>query len=355
MKQTIFFFIFSAMTVATMAQTPLPLGGVIPSGAVVYALPSTTVEIRVEAVHERFTSGPYARFAQKYLGIEAETEDTETFHIKNLAVQTLTEADALQTYYIEVKDKKAEANFLQFSRYGLIVSLDNANVKSQTFSYGRAARGQFNDRGIATNISREQVTLYKPTKATTGFDKIPVQQNQLVEKNPERRAEEAAGVIFNLREKRIALITGESEGALSHDGLRAALDEIHRLEAEYLSLFLGKTTTDTQSSVFFVTPVATHKKHLYVAFRLSDTEGLLSPDNIVGRPITIELTVDKKSVDQSPIAADTGNSKMPRIAYRIPETVQVRLYDGQTTLLQTRLPIYQLGQIMTFPVNLRVK
>jgi hypothetical protein len=177
----------------------------------------------------------------------------------------------------------------------------------------------------------------------------------LVEKNPERRAEEAANVIFNLREKRIALITGESEGALSHDGLQAALDEIRRLETEYLSLFLGKTTTDTQSAVFFVTPVETNKKQLYVAFRLSDTEGLLSPDNVVGRPITMELTVDKKSADQPTIASDAGNSKLPRIAYRIPETVQVRLNDGQTNLLQTRLPIYQWGKIMTFPVNLRVK
>ncbi|MDR1680659.1 MAG: DUF4831 family protein [Prevotellaceae bacterium] len=358
MKRTLFFITLNAMTfAAAVAQTPLSQTAVIPPGAVVYALPSTTIEIRVEALHERFTAGPYARFAQKYLGIDAETEDVETFRIQNMTVQAFTEADASQMYYLEIKDKKAEATFLQFSRHGLLVSLDNAGARPQTVRHGRAARGRFDDRGTTANIGREQVTLYKPAKAGAGLDKVPVQQSQLVEKNPERRAEEAANVLFNLREKRISLITGEAEGALSHDGLQAALAEIRRLEEEYLSLFLGKTTTDEQSAVFFVTPVATQKKHLYVAFRLSDTEGLLAPDNLAGRPVTLELTVDKKNLDLPSVApAGTGhNSKTPHIAYRIPETVRLSLHDGQTSLLQTRLPVYQLGAVLTFPVSLRVK
>ncbi|MDR0667789.1 MAG: DUF4831 family protein [Prevotellaceae bacterium] len=344
MKQTLFI-VLSAAVVPLLAQPSQ--GGVIPPGATVYALPSTTVEIAVEAEHVRFTAGPYARFASKYLGIDAEQEDTETFRIKSITLQALVEADVSQLYYLEVKDKKTDARFLQLSRNGLLVSPDPAAAGPQAFHYGRAPRGTFDDRGIAPNISKEQVTLYKPTRATGGFEKTPVQQSQLIEKNPERRAEEAANVIFNLREKRIALITGESEGALSHDGLQAALNEIRRLEEEYLRLFLGQTTTDVQSAVFFVTPVATQQKQLYVAFRLSDTEGLLSADNVAGRPVTLELTVDRKSASTPAVAPSTGNSKTPFLVYRIPETVQARLNDGQTNLLQTRLSVYQLGTILT--------
>ena len=344
MKQTLFI-VFSAAVVPLLAQPSQ--GGVIPAGATVYALPSTTVEIAVEAEHVRFTAGPYARFASKYLGIDAEQEDTETFRIKSIALQALVEADVSQLYYLEVKDKKTDARFLQLSRNGLLVSPGPAAAGSRAFRYGRAPRGAFDDRGIAPNISKEQVTLYKPTRAAGGIEKIPVLQSQLVEKNPERRAEEAANVIFNLREKRIALITGESEGALSHDGLQAALQEIRRLEAEYLQLFLGHTTTGVQSAVFFVTPVATQQKQLYVAFRLSDTEGLLSSDNVAGRPVTLELTVDRKSGATPAVAPSAGNSKTPFLVYRIPETVQARLNDGQTNLLQTRLPVYQLGATVT--------
>jgi len=319
-------------------------------GTVVYALPATTIEIEAEAVHELFTAGPYARYAQKYLGIEAKVTNRDTFFLKNITVKTAVEADASQLYTLEIKDKNAAANFFRFSAEGLVVSFEQGDATAADFRFTNAAPAAFADRGVEANIGSERVTLYKTVQTERGFERVPTQQNQTVEKNPERRAEEAANVIFNLRKKRIDLITGEVDGAIS-GGLQTALDEIKRLEEEYLSLFLGKTIGDCQTAVFHVTPVAGQARQLYVAFRYSPSLGLLPADNMAGRPITLELIPDKKAATQP---ADIGG-KQPRITYRIPAAMQARINDGQTTLLQTRLLVHQLGRTATFPVNLQVK
>ena len=40
-----------------------------PEGFLTYSLPSTTITLEVEALQEKFYSGPYAKYAEKYLGI----------------------------------------------------------------------------------------------------------------------------------------------------------------------------------------------------------------------------------------------------------------------------------------------
>jgi hypothetical protein len=351
MKKNTLLLTLALLGAAAAAQTPLPAGSDVPSGAVAYALPATVIEIHVAARLERFTPGPYARYAPKYLGVDAEVDERTTCRLQSVALYTRTEPDAAQMYYTEVKNKNALAHFLQWAGNGMVVALEPAAAAPPVAGQlAQAPVAAFPDRGVEPNWTNERVTLYKPAQANAGVEKLSVLQNQLVEKNPERRAEEAAQFLFHLRKKRLELITGEMENALSNDGLRAALKEIRRLEDEYLSLFLGKTTDDQQSSVFFVTPVATQQRQLYVAFRLSDTQGLLPADNVAGRPVTLELTPLSADTDAPVDTALRSADKTPRIVCRRPEMVQARLNDGQSYLLQSRLPVYQLGPMLTFPL-----
>jgi len=357
MKKNLIIFVCSVLCFSSnvFAQVPFRQGTALSQNSVIYALPATTIEIKAEAAREIFTAGPYARFAQKYLGIEAEEANREAYFLKSLSVQPIVEADLSQMYVLEIKDKNAAVNFLSFSSEGLLLSLEQTNVTANTFQFPTNTSAAFKDRGVESNLGSERVTLYRSTQTNGEMNRVPVQQNQVVEKNPERRAEEAANVIFNLRKKRIELIGGDVDGIFNGDGLRAALDEIKRLEDEYLSLFLGKTTTDNQSAVFYVTPVAAQQKQLYVAFRFSDTQGLLSESNVAGRPIILELLLDMKISNLSHMVSSSNDNKLPLIAYRMPEMIQLRINDGQTTLLQTRMNIYQMGKILSFPANLQVR
>ena len=176
---------------------------------------------------------------------------------------------------------------------------------------------------------------------------VAVRQSQIVEKSPERRAEEMANMIFNLRAKKMDIITGETDAIFSGEALKAAIEEMNRLEEEYLSLFLGRSEFGVQRLSFDVVP-AENERQMYIAFRISETQGLLPSDNLSGRPIVLELVADEKRASLSM----ESTSARGRVLYRKPLMMRGRLSDGQTVLMQTRVPVYQLGTLMSFPIDI---
>jgi hypothetical protein len=69
-----------------------------------------------------------------------------------------------------------------------------------------------------------------------------------------------------------------------------------------------------------------------------------------GRPVVVELVEDGEPIKPSDIAEAALNTK-GRVAYRRPVTVMAKVKDGQQVLIQSRIPVYQLGEIMSFPVE----
>ena len=55
-----------------------------PQGSLTYCLPMTTVSMEVTAVQENFYAGPYAKYAEKYLGINVRSTDASTFTITEI-------------------------------------------------------------------------------------------------------------------------------------------------------------------------------------------------------------------------------------------------------------------------------
>ena len=64
-----------------------------PEGYITYSLPSTTIVLDVEAVKESFYAGPYARFAEKYLGIKVRQKDEVKWQVTRLSLTPYVEAD----------------------------------------------------------------------------------------------------------------------------------------------------------------------------------------------------------------------------------------------------------------------
>ncbi len=48
------------------------------------------LKISVEAVHERFFAGPYAKYAQKYLGVDARQNSSNTTRLKSVSLSPVT-------------------------------------------------------------------------------------------------------------------------------------------------------------------------------------------------------------------------------------------------------------------------
>ncbi len=352
MKHPLKFMLLSVMLVSSMQAKSqfINPGERIPAGAIVYSLPMTALNIRVEATRETFVAGPYARFAQKYLGVQAREESGDTYRITSVELIPYIEADPAVNIALNLgNSRNASANFLEMINQGLIMWSDSYAGKSQKLKFPNLSDNATHLRSMTTsNLTSEQSTLYRTVQTASGMQRVAVQQSQVVEKSPERRAEETAALIFKLRTKRMEIITGETDATFNGEALKAAVEEINRLENEYLDLFLGKTTTGTQTMSFDVVPRAGNEKQIYIAFRLSDTQGLLPSNNLSGRPVVLELTSDDiPSAVNIDITAGRG-----RVVYRKPSVMNVRILDGQTVLLQSRVPVYQLGNLLSFPLDI---
>ena len=318
-------------------------------GYMTYSLPSTAIVLEVEAVQEKFYAGPYAAYAEKYLGIKARQKDETTFQLTGIKMTPLLEADQSRRYTLNVKKGQINGTFLKLSSVGLISFSDAKFGDESVWRFPTDGQGNFNGMGVSSNLTSEAAVLYRNDRKDSFYDRVSVKQDMLVEKSVEQRAAETAEMILKLRKQRLQIVTGDTDATYSGEAMGAAITEITRLEEEYMMLFAGYTESQTQKMRFEVVPQADKEDQIYVAFRLSDTAGLVPADNLSGKPVIMEITPQEFSVPV--VDVEDKNKKEVLAYYRIPAICTVRLMDGANLLLQSRMPIYQLGQESSLPVN----
>lgn len=332
-----------ALTVEMSAQKSVD-----PEGYVAYSLPSTTIVLDVEAEQESFFAGPYARYAEKYLGMKVRQKDETTFRLTEISLTPYVEADLSRRYTLAVKKNAPDVSFLKLSSSGLVSFADGNFGERQTWRFPLDNSGDFSDKGVSSNLTSEATTLYRNEKKESAYSRVGVQQNMVVEKTLEQKAAEAARMIVSLREHRLQIVTGDTDATYSGEAMAAAIDELTRLEHEYLSLFIGYSESQTQRMTFEVIPSAGRESQIYVAFRLSDSAGLVPADNLSGKPVVMEIV--PQPVSEPEVVAQT-NAKVQTVKYMIPAVCTVKVKQGTDLLMQSRVPVYQLGVLSTMPVN----
>lgn len=107
MKQILIPLCLLAMTaVGVQAQVKATKGVVVgSSNSVVYALPRTTLKVIVVVEKESIRKGPYARYAQKYLGVMAPLADKDIYTIVGGKIGYAQEADPNEVYTLEIPTK----------------------------------------------------------------------------------------------------------------------------------------------------------------------------------------------------------------------------------------------------------
>lgn len=118
---------------------------------------------------------------------------------------------------------------------------------------------------------------------------LPLPSNRVsakVETNEEQAAS-TAEMIFSLRKHRLDLITGEAGENVFGAGLKAALDEIARIEKECLDMFYGAKSVTEKVYTFDIT--ITPDKSEYMVCRFSDDMGIVAVDDLSGKPIVVKV------------------------------------------------------------------
>lgn len=311
----------------------------IPSGnAVAYSLPRTTLKVTVVVEKESVRKGPYARFAQKYLGVMAPTVDKDLYAVVGGCIGYTEEADPAEVYVLDNPDKSAGKIY---------------NITAEGFLAAQLEGAPMPDNGVAAAACTAACCAggIEPVSyviSDTSFVKVPVDKRSVIEQSPESMAQQAANTIFSLRKRRMELVTGEFGENVFGAGLPAALEEINRLEQEYTALFLGKQFKQKIVRTYDVIPE--QGKNTAVVCRFSETGGLLPSGDLTGTPVVVDLKAENK-LENSPWTRRTTKDSRGMVFYRIADVVNCRLMDGKNELAQRRVPVYQFGLTVEVPAT----
>jgi hypothetical protein len=321
-----------------------------PEGHLTYSLPTTVIAIEVDAVQERFYAGPYAKFAEKYLGIKPRLKDETTVQLTQIKMTPYVEADQNCRYSVNIKKGTLNPSVFSLSSAGLVTFADAKFADETVWRFPMKSEGDFSGKGVSSNLTSEAAVLYKNDKKESAYNRVSVQQNMVVEKTLEQKAAETAFTILDLRRQRLQIVTGDTDATYSGVAMGAAIDELARLEEEYLTLFTGYSEFQTQKMKFDVVPEAGRENQLYIAFRISDKNGLVPADDMTGRPVVMEIASQNFEQPET----EAVKSKGELVHYRIPAVSTVKIKNGAELLLQSRIPIYQLGQESSLPLAVTV-
>jgi hypothetical protein len=352
MMKKLVFILLLLISVQVFAQR---ISKEIPENSLVYALPKTSIEISVEIIKDKYIPGPYVRYAEEQLSINnVSPREDANYSIGNISMKSIVEADYEYLYSIPTDGKTTtDASFLALSSEGLIFSLNDPAESIVTFASSVSKNYQiYPDRLPSSPLETQKEFMMDRIKTDSGFVSIPYQQSIVEKKDALSKAEEAAKFLFSLRQRRFELITGDVDHAFSGSSLKDAIEEINRLEKEYLSLFIGKHFVESRVYKFYVYPEKTFDKKSYPVFHFSEAEGALKEATRTSIPFTLNVIPSGKI---NYVEGVKTKVKPASLYYRIPETAIVQLLQGSQEVCNGRMQIYQMGKELILPSDAKIK
>lgn len=287
---------------------------------IVYSLPKTAIDVRATVTRSVEKPGPFAQFAQKYLGQSPTvTQERTVWKIENVDILPKGIADPEKRYSIQLKKENRTAFYL--NEEGMLVSINRAPAPAPT----RPAPSPEKAAKKEQKLAAEYAQLYTET--------------MLISSSTRNMAEAAAQQIYLLREYRLDLLTGNSDEIPQGQSFEILLREMDKREALLTSLFLGTVESETLVEDIVIDPENKNS----VAFRFSERKGILPADDLSGEPIYVSTEV--KEVIEAPtdskgkVIAPASNA----LVYITPGKADVKVsYKGEA-LCQKEIPMAQLG------------
>lgn len=318
-----------------------------------YCLPKVAYELEVTMECTTCIPGPYRNFAEKELGLPPEiTETSEYWKIEGIEIRPLYLPDEKAMYSISASGEYSSLN-LSLSAEGFLAGVMSGD--GGVFNQQREV-----ERLVAEDVDNERIDVVKfntynylkevlDTNYT--FQEIDGEMKKIwdpiVRYAPKTESDimrEAVSEIFRIRSERVKLLDADNQVA---DGksLEIILKEYDRMEAEYLSLFMGKKVVRQVKRV--VTCVPDKADEPVVAFRFSTLNGITDSKN-VSVPAYL-LKISGVSIPASkPIV---GDSEGPALYYRVPAVGELQLYAGKDEIMNFRTIVPQFGVIKKIPLD----
>jgi Domain of unknown function (DUF4831) len=324
---------------------------------IIYALPRTTLAFKIVSRVTNTYYGPYFAYAEEYLGIKgAPSENKTEWSIDSVNILSFKEADPDEYYAVKTKSNFNPKPIFLLNESGLIL---DPSLPEQL--------GQQNDHNIITKknaltsevieVSMQKYynekadTFYKTMLKDSIYLKIPLIRTRQELKNLKDKAREAADVIVKIRQRRFEMILSEDEALPEVKAFHLALDEMRKIEEDYLALFTGRQTTNTFTTWFYYTPASVSRDSQFEIFRFSSKNGISDRKDATATPVFLTFEKDNRTRAINDWMQYISNPGQNHLFYRIPDAATVDVIWKGDLLASKKLLIYQFGTVVPFPVN----
>ena len=281
-------FFAGAATAQNLEMTRL--GTYVENGQTVVETAETVLAVDITVSCEKVVSGPYARYAQRYLGLRAALSDK--------TVYTITDASVA---------------LMPGERYPVAGPIAPATARIESYAAHDAE-----------------------------FARLPIDRFYMDEQDLQSAAANAAAMIFSIRKHRLDLIDGEAGENVFGAGLPAALDRLDRMEQELLEMFIGRRMVTTETQRFRVVPA--EGKYQQIICRFSPDAGLLPTDDLTGDLVLVQYEPQNPALDEPGVKAGSNTA-----SYRIASMTRCSVIAAGQERDAEVLPVFQFGQTVALP------
>ena len=289
-----------------------------------YFLPKTVLEIGVDYSKITQKAGTYAKYAEKFLGLDEKSvisEDGIYYTLDKINVEVKGVPDKTESYLVSFK-AKTTAPFVYLTEDGLICTI-NAEYEVPK-STPQTVKAVTDSKTPVVNVQSMFTEEYLRAGSTL------------------KMAEIAAKQIYKLRESRNDLVTGDADNApRDGEGMKIVLATLDAQEKALVELFTGTTTIEKLDSEFEVEPTTDLNKE--VIFRFSKYLGIVDADDLSGSPVYINVIKTDEGNNDSETDPKKKSKEPESIVYNVPGKASVEIFFGPNSIYKNTTQIAQFG------------
>ena len=341
---------FNVFHVGEYSGTPARNGAI-------YVLPRTVLKVDVVVRVANKYKGPYSDYA-RFLGVDDPiSNNTESYYLQDVVVNTIAEPDPAQLYFVEPASRDAKDYkplLLETDARGFLLAAGTSATPAPaaTEQNRQVIRFETEDgvelQQIFQPLRKVNTTVDTIIRRVT-VDTAQAQRNfyriRAADKSTEEMALEALQKIEDIRTSRLNLLVGFQETAYQSEAMKYMDAGLQKLENDYLDLFRGKTIERLEHHTFYYTPLSAGNNAL---FKFSEQSGIGSVRAATGTPVELQLIAGEAGQKAAQFAeAPAAN----RLAYRMPGTAWVKVVYNQEELFYQPMTITQFGAIRYLPAQ----
>lgn len=292
----------------------------------VYSLPLTAIDIYLEAELTDEHPGEFHNYARRHLGItDAVVSDSRSARLKSVTFVPRGVSDPDQKWLVQFKAGTTPFVILDEANVPLAVNTDNIPAREA--------------------VSLPKAVAAEPTALESDAARQAVTQEMARSSSTSKKAELAAQRIFELRETRSDILSGQADNPPA-DGkaMELVLNNLSAQEAALTAMFAGTRSVSTVVEKVTVVPDSSEVSGEVIA-RLSAVDGILDSKNLAGAPITMSIKILERG--ELPVLDNGSPKTFPKggLAYRIPGKALVSIEYGGKTIASEEISLAQLGVV----------